>query len=104
VWFGQRADSQKTPKVCSGKGVEAFSPDQKNNQLFYLIIASFNDPADAKEALRRTKKSGFDKAGILNNGDDNHRVFLGKYKSLKEATFMKEKLPPTYRNAWILKN
>jgi len=103
VWFGQRADSQKTPKVCSGKEVEASSMNQKSDQWFYLIIVSFNDLADAREALRRTKKSGFDKAGILNNGDDNHRVFLGKYNSLKEATFMKEKLPPTYRNAWILK-
>jgi len=103
VWFGQRADSQKTPKVCSGKEVAAVSLDQKSGQWFYLIIASFSDPADAREALRRTKKSGFNKAGILNNGE-NHRVFLGKYNSLKEATFMKEKLPPTYRNAWILKN
>jgi hypothetical protein len=103
VWFGQRADSQKTPKVCSGKGVEAFSPEQKSSQWFYLIIGSFNDPADAREALRRTKKSGFNQAGVLHNGE-NHRVFLGKYDSLKEATFMKERLSPTYRNAWILKN
>jgi cell division septation protein DedD len=106
VWFGQRADSQKTPKVCKGEKepVQASTPVAvKNKQYYYLIIASFNNQPDAKEALRRTKKNGFKKAGIMHSGK-NFRVYIGKYESLKEATFIKENLSPTYRDAWILKN
>jgi len=104
VWFGQRADTQKVPKICKGEGDTVVSkPATRKVSLFYLVIASFKKQADAKEALRRTKKNGFKHAGILNNGE-NFRVYLGSYSSLKEASYVKDNLSPTYRDAWILKN
>ena len=104
VWFGQRADTQKAPKICKGEETgDVNKPATRDVSLFYLIIASFKKQADAKEALRRTKKSGFNHAGILNSGE-NFRVYLGRYNSLKEASYVKNNLSPTYRNAWILKN
>jgi hypothetical protein len=104
VWFGQRPDNQQKPKVCKGKEVKPPAPAVANKRgKYYLIIASFNNQADAREALRRTKKSGFKKAGILHSGK-NFRVYIGKYDGLKEASYVKDNLSPTYRDAWILKN
>ncbi len=104
VWFGQRADKLKTPEVCGGqKIVVKDEPVLRDPSSFYIIIASFSAQADAKEALRRSRKNGFKNAGILHGGN-KFRVFLGKYNSLKEAAYVKENLSPTYRDAWILKN
>lgn len=103
VWFGQRADKQKVPTVCNGEKVIANEePVERDPSSFYVVIASFSTQADAKEALRRTRKNGFKDAGILHNGK-LFRVFLGKYSGLKEANYVKENLSPTYRDAWILK-
>jgi len=104
VWFGQKPDRQGYPKVCKGDSKEVKSSIvDSSTSFFYLIIASFTNRADAKEALKRTEKSGFNKAGILHNGI-NYRVYLDRFTTLKKASFEKEKLPATYRNAWILKN
>ena len=103
VWFGQKPDKVKPPRICkSKKVVKNNKPAVVQKQYFYLIVASFNNLADAKEALRRTKKNGFKKAGVL-KGKKNVRVYLGKYEGLKEATHVKNTLSPTYRDAWILK-
>ena len=103
IWFGQKPDKVKAPHLCKGKKAGkkhiAVSTDKS---WFYLIIASFNNEADAKEALRRTRKSGFKEVGLL-KGKKNIRVYIGKYESLKEASHVKSSLSPTYRDAWILK-
>ena len=93
VWFGQRADNLGVPGVCTG-GTQpiATSGDTTGNSRkvnFYLIIASFTDIRDAREALKRYRKSGYENAGILTGGE-NIRVYLDKYKDLKEVMFAKQ--------------
>ncbi len=103
VWFGQKPDRVKQPHVCKGqKAEESHKEVVTQKHYFYLIIASFNNVTDAKEALRRTKKNGFKNAGIL-KGEKNVRVYLNKYEGLKEASHAKSSLSATYRDAWILK-
>jgi len=103
IWFGQKPDKIAPPHVCDGeKHIKKDTAVVTRQHYYYLIIASFKNIADAKEALRRTKKNGFKKAGIL-KGEKYIRVYLGKHKSLKEASYVKSKLSPTYQDAWILK-
>ena len=104
VWFGQKPDRQHSPKVCKGSNKETKSTSVAgSSSSFYLIIASFTNRADAREALRRTEKNGFNNAGILHVGN-NYRVYLDKFDILKEASIKKNKLPQTYKDAWILKH
>ena len=111
VWFGQRADKVKVPDVCVDEteailaGVVATGDQDEtvtDNITYYLIFGSFTDVKDAKEAIKRHKKAGFEEAGFIKS-DDLTRVFLGKYNSLKEAMYAKQQLPYTYRESWIYK-
>lgn len=106
VWFGQRADKMGEPDICTSETTMAISDTTlmkpKEGETFYLIFGAFSDPKDAKEAVKRYKKNGFEKAGILKSGDLT-RVYLGKYDNLKEAMFAKQQLSYTYREAWVFK-
>jgi hypothetical protein len=107
VWFGQRSDRLGEPDICSSGESEAgaaiiTSKAVENVITYYLIFGSFSDPKDAKEAVRRYRKNGFDNAGTLSSGDVT-RVYLGKYDDLKEIMYVKQNLPYTYREAWIYK-
>jgi hypothetical protein len=106
VWFGQRKDNAGYPKICEngddGPLLLQDTEEEKEQLTYYLIIGSFRDSRDAREALKRYRKSGFEQAGIV-TGDDLSRVYLGKYQNLKEVMFAKQQLPYTYREAWIFK-
>ncbi len=106
VWFGQRKDNAGSPKTCDNEeDIPVLLQDKKEKEeqlTYYLIAGSFSDIKDAREALKRFRKSGFEQAGII-TGDDLSRVYLGKYQSLKEVMFAKQQLPYTYREAWIFK-
>ena len=106
VWFGQRPDKVKKPAVCDTSSVAPLPPEEKTVDKtpagYYLIIASFKTIKDAREALKRFKKNGFENVGILKS-NDNFRVYLDRFNDIKEAMFAKEKLPYKYRDAWILK-
>ncbi len=105
VWFGQRPDKVKAPDVCDTSAFVATpvaASDKKTGDIYYLIIASFKTDKDAREAVKRFKKNGFDNVGILKS-NGNFRVYLNHFSNIKEAMFAKEKLPYSYRDAWILK-
>ncbi len=105
AWLGQRADKAKKPVLCDTAAVVpvAIAAGQENKEItYYLIVASFQDMKDAREALRRFKKNGFEHAGILNE-NQLHRVYSAKFDNLKEAMHAKKQLPYTYRDAWIFK-
>lgn len=107
VWFGQRADRLGEPDLCATKNPEPESviltdTNPANYTTFYIVFGVFTDPKDAKEAVKRYKKNGFEDAGILKHGEYT-RVYLGKYTDLKEATYAKQQLSYTYREAWIYK-
>lgn len=107
VWFGQRADHLGEPDLCSsGKIIAATDSSEivnhEENVVYYVVYGSFSNPKDAKEAVKRFKKNGFEYAGILKNGELT-RVFLDKFETLKEAMFAKQQLSYTYREAWIYK-
>lgn len=109
VWFGQRKDQLPTPKTCvlsdtllNESRVNAKSANT-GRAIYYLIFGSFSNMKDAKEAVKRYKKSGFEEAGILNK--NNHiRIYLMQFESLKEAMYAKQNLPYTYNETWILKD
>ena len=106
VWFGQRADRLGEPDLCTNKidtpEQAAIISTEAAPITYYLIFGSFSDPKDAKEAVKRYKKNGFEEAGTI-PGEGMTRVYLGKYTDLKEIMYVKQKLPYTYREAWIYK-
>lgn len=106
LWFGQRADKMGEPDICPSEAemarADTTSTQPKKGETFYLIFGVFADQKDAKEAVKRYKKNGFEQAGILKS-EDLTRVYLGKYDNLKEAMFSKQQLSYTYREAWIFK-
>lgn len=100
IWFGQRDDAAGKPKLCR-KGKSKSAGTVVKAKVYYLIAGSFPDKSDAKEALRRMKKNGYNHAGIL-EGKGRIRVYLARYKSFKEADNARKKLPYNHRKAWIL--
>ncbi len=105
LWFGQRPDKANETMLCKtndmqGVAITGSSPGEP--VTYYLVAASFGDLKDAKEALRRFKKTGFKNASILSEGQ-NHRVYLDQFNDLKEAMYEKKQLPYTYRDAWVFK-
>ena len=107
VWFGQRKDKLPVPDLCDTIGTDNdtvfVSHEPAKSTVFYLIFGSFENMKDAKEALKRYKKAGFEAAGILNK-NNRIRLYLIQFGSLKEAVFAKKNLPYTYQEAWILKD
>ncbi|HEY9116123.1 MAG TPA: SPOR domain-containing protein [Bacteroidales bacterium] len=106
VWFGQRADGAGVPKVCSDNAetsVAVIAPaDTLSKAGYYLIFGSFNNINDAREALKKYRKDGFENGGFLKYGDVT-RVYLNRFDDMKEAMLAKQKLPSAYREAWIYK-
>ncbi len=110
VWFGQRPDSKGKPKVCwektNNKPEYQVVNHSTNNTpkipVYYLIIGKYENMKDANEALRRFRKTGFKKAGIIQR-DHKIRIYANHYKGFKAALKAKQKLPHTYKDAWILK-
>lgn len=105
VWFGQRADPAAKPQICESSAniAPVITDSELDEGYFYLVFGSFEDPNDAKEALKRIKKNNFSAADILVK-DGLHRVYLERYNNLKAAMFAKQNLPYTFREAWILKD
>lgn len=106
VWFGQRADAAAPPAVCADS-LKTFVPviatvESNKAVTYYLIIASLSDPQDAKEAVKRYRKNGFENCGTIKNGEMT-RIYLDQFTNLKEAMYAKQQLPYTYREAWIYK-
>lgn len=105
LWFGQRADQAKQPKICDSTNYQpvALGSSETKDGTFYLIYGSFEDINDAREALKRVKKNNFPDADILTR-DGLNRICLGKYDHLKAAIYAKQNLPYSYKEAWILKD
>lgn len=111
IWFGQRADKLKAPDVCiedleanlAGVSTAAVAGKAGSGVVtYYLIFGSFSELKDAREAVKRYKKSGFENSGTLKSGEV-FRVYLNKFTSLKEAMYAKQQLAYTYREAWVYK-
>lgn len=106
VWLGQRADGTGAPNVCTDNVRVAEAPvaasDTLQRTAYYLIIASFKNINDAREAVKKYRKEGFENAGTLKSGE-TARVFLAQFNDMKEAMQAKSKLPYAYREAWIYK-
>ena len=101
IWFGQRLDREGKPKVCKGNASKRHKSVAIQKKVYYLIVGSFPNVSDAREALRRMKRNGYKGAGILRN-KGRSRVFIHRYDSFKEANQAKKKLPYIYRKAWVL--
>ncbi len=109
IWFGQRRDRLPSPSQCTAADTSTIIPVITKNEniserpVYYLIFGSFDNIKDAREALKRIKKGGYEEAGILaKNG--RFRLYLLHFDTLKEAMFAKQGLPYTYNEAWILKD
>jgi sRNA-binding regulator protein Hfq len=106
VWFAQRADRFGEPDLCSESDTtlleNAASDSITAEVTYYLVFGSFSQIKDAREAVKRYTKNGFENAGTIKS-DDKYRVYLNKFSSLKEAMFAKQQLPYIYREAWVYK-
>ncbi len=105
VWFGQRPDKAGKPGFCKENASETSkSKPVANNKTkeYYLIFGSYNKMKEAKAAVKKYKAEGFKHAGVIAK-NNRYRLYLSKYETLKEAMAAKQKLPPGYKDAWILK-
>lgn len=106
VWFGQRPDKVKAPLICDTVTVIAVldtAKITKKTEYYYLIIASFLNEKDAREAIKRYKKNGFKNAGTIIKSSNRVRVYLDRFPTLKEAMYAKQNLPYSFHDAWIYK-
>ncbi len=106
VWFGQRPDKVKAPLICDTATVIAVldtAKITKKTEYYYLIIASFLNEKDAREAIKRYKKNGFKNAGTIIKSSNRVRVYLDRFPTLKEAMYAKQNLPYSFHDAWIYK-
>ncbi len=105
LWFGQRKDQARQPKICDSISyqLKESAVSESDEGHFYLIYGSFEDINDAKEALRRVRKSDFLDADILLK-DGLNRIYIGKFNNLKAAMYAKQNLPYSFKDAWILKD
>lgn len=102
LWFGQREDKDGTPEMCHKQKVKKPHKDLKvEKMVYYLIVGSFPNLNDAKEALRRMKKNGYHHAGILQS-KGRIRIYINQYSGFKAAMKAKSKLPYSYRKSWVL--
>ncbi len=106
VWFGQRSDRSGEPDICSGVDTAMIAPavtDTISKEItYYLIFGSYSQIKDAREAVKRHTKNGFENAGTVKS-DSKFRVYLNKFSNLKEAMYAKQQLPYSFREAWIYK-
>jgi hypothetical protein len=106
IWFAQRADRMGEPEICTTNDTSVMAVAVNDTTLkevtYYVVFGSFSTIKDAREAVKRYAKNGFENAGTL-KADGTFRVYLNKFSSLKEAMFAKQQLPYTYREAWVYK-
>ncbi len=107
VWFGQRPDKAGKPALCKNeenKPTAAATAGRRNfTASYYIIFGSYNNAADAKDAVKKFRKEGFKEAGYMKN-NGHFRTYLSKFSSLREAMAAKQHLIPRYKEAWILKH
>lgn len=110
LWLGQRPDPAGRPSFCSDEKQLSSDQSSQNQALnnskpgkYHLIFASFDNRADANEAVRRFKNSGFTNARVLAR-DGRFRVAIDTFNSLKEAMDAREKHVIQYPDIWILKD
>lgn len=109
VWLGQRPDPAGKPGRCvSDQNLSIQATDIQNTistkpGKYFLIFASFGNRADANEAVRRFKNTGFPNASILAR-DGRFRVSINTFNNLKDAMEAREKLLTQYPDIWILKD
>lgn len=112
VWFGQRPDPKNKPGICDIHDIPfrvgftdhlVGTEDNQKTSRFYLVIGSFNSLTAAQESMKHYKEIGFKNANLLLK-DNNIRVTLDVFDSLKEAMAARDKLGETYSDSWILKD
>ncbi len=106
VWFGQRPDKAGKPDFCVEEKRPQLVINKKNyhsSSGYYIIFGSYNRMKDAKNAAKNYKKRGFKHAGVITK-NNHYRLYLARYKTLKEAMTAKQKLPDKLKDSWILKH
>ncbi|PKP52657.1 MAG: hypothetical protein CVT92_07965 [Bacteroidetes bacterium HGW-Bacteroidetes-1] len=112
VWLGQRNDPAGKPSKCNKENETIFQPTfadtlkkeiiSENSAKYYLIYGSFTNKADANEAIKRYRNAGMKNVQLLVK-EGRFRVALDVFIHLKDAIAAKEKLHPSYPEAWIYK-
>ncbi|MBK9290598.1 MAG: SPOR domain-containing protein [Bacteroidetes bacterium] len=108
LWLGQRPDAAGKPALC--RNINPANEPSADKQMdvntkpgkYHLIFASFSNRADANEAVRRFRNSGFPNAAVIAK-DGRFRVSINTYKFLKEAMEAREKLLAEYPDIWVMK-
>jgi len=109
VWLGQRPDPAGKPGRCASEQNLSLQATDIQNTIsakpgkYHLIFASFGNRADATEAVRRFKNTGFPNASILAR-EGRFRVSINTFNNLKDAMEVREKLLDQYPDIWILKD
>jgi hypothetical protein len=114
LWLGEEPDIEKETQVCGGeKVIGVVSPVVEKKEMteslvvtsksgrYYLIFGSHNTMKDAKIAVEKFRKEGFEKVKIVTK-DNKYRISLSDYPTKETAAQGKKELPAKYKDAWIM--
>ncbi|MCF8333624.1 MAG: SPOR domain-containing protein, partial [Bacteroidales bacterium] len=103
IWFGELADKQGTPLLCSDtsrkKSDEKTIEKDKRVPYYYVLVKSYRSQSDAQSKLAEFKEKGY--PGKLVPYKQRYRVALGPYRGFSKAMEIKSQLAPDYKDAWI---
>ncbi|MCC5944281.1 MAG: SPOR domain-containing protein [Bernardetiaceae bacterium] len=121
-WLGEETDPTVEPQVCDEDMPPILAmnrkkhrqqedipsgevmPDEKLASGFYLIYGSYGTLEYAKDALKKVKNSGFERALILDQNENGRfRIALQQFETRQNADKARENLDnKAYPDTWIL--
>jgi len=116
LWLGEKVDLEVSTQICeTGEKISNFSiPNElvvpvsevsiaQSNQdnMYYIVIGSFNQVSDAKTAVRSYHQMGYPNA-VLVETQGRTRIAIDSYKTNEEAEKGLEKYKSKFQGAWIL--
>ena len=116
LWLGEKVDLEVSTQICeTGEKISNYSiPNElvvplseisdtqiNKNNMFYIIIGSFNQVSDAKSAVTSYHQMGYPKAVLVEN-QGRTRIAIDSYKTKEDAEKGLEKYKSKFQGAWIL--
>lgn len=100
--YSEEPTAESAPAV-STTPAEASPAPSKLNKLYYIIVASTTDQAEAQRVLKRFAKKGYENLGIIER-DGRLRLYIDNYavKSDAESRLNELRQIDIFEHAWLL--
>jgi hypothetical protein len=99
----QQEQQVPVPEPQSGS-VNMRTDENRPQQVYHVIVASFTNPQDAQNEVRRLRSLYLSEATVLTSSDSkNYRVSYNSYPSMREAEAALQSIRSSIKaDAWIL--